>query len=138
MNRDRHKFPEAGAALYVIGQGTPSNAAHFRRSYQLDLDMLVDTDRRAYQAAGTKVATLGELLGPKMVARGLRRSAESGVFQGKIVGHPAQLGGLMLITPDSHVPWSHLSDNASDYPPNDEVIKAITRALPAVDPPAAA
>jgi hypothetical protein len=138
LNRDRHKFPKAGAALYVVGQGTPGNAAHFRSSYDLELDLLVDTDRRAYKAAGTKVATLTELVGPKMLARGLRRSRDSGVFQGKIVGHPAQLGGMMLVTPGGEVPWAHLSDDASDYPPNHQVLKAITHALAATHRPSPA
>lgn len=129
MNRDRESFAEAGAPLAVIGQGTPANAAWFRREFELDIDLLVDADRRAYEAAGTKVATVGELVGPRMLARGLKRALGSGVIQGKIVGHPAQLGGLMLVTPGGAAPWVHLSDDASDYPPNDEVIEAIHRTL---------
>jgi hypothetical protein len=138
LNRDRHKFAEAGAALHVIGQGTPADGAKFLSDFELELDLLVDTHRRAYKAAGTKVATLTELVGPKMVARGLRRSRDSGVFQGKINGHPAQLGGMMLITPGGHIPWAHLSDDASDYPPNDEVLATIARTLPARDRSSAA
>ena len=79
MNRDRDRFAGAGARLVVIGQGTPMNAAHFRRQFDLELDLLVDTDRRAYKAAGTKVGTLSELLAPRVVVRGLRRARESGV-----------------------------------------------------------
>ena len=129
MNRDRESFAEAGAPLAVIGQGTPANAAWFRREFELDIGLLVDTDRRAYKAAGTKVATASELLAPKVVVRGVRRARASGVSQGKIVGHPAQLGGLMLVTPDGAAPWVHLSDDASDYPTNGEVIEAVRRAL---------
>ena len=105
------------------------NEAHFRRRFDLDLDLLVDTDRRAYKAAGTKVGTLSELLAPRVVARGLRRGRESGVRQGAIEGHPAQLGGLMLVIPGGHVPWVHLSGDASDYPPNPEVLAAVRSAL---------
>ena len=129
MNRDRESFAEAGAPLTVIGQGTPANAAWFRREFDLDIDLLVDTDRLAYKAAGTKVATVGELVGPKMLARGLNRARSSGVIQGRIVGHPAQLGGLMLVLPDGSAPWTHLSDDASDYPPNPEVIEAVRSTL---------
>jgi len=129
LNRDREQFPKAGSSLFLIGQGTPDDATVFRDEFDLDVDVLVDPDRRAYEAAGTKVATLGELVAPKMIARGLRRSRESGVFQGKIVGHAAQLGGLMLITPGGDIPWAHLSTDASDYPPNDEVLEAIRTAL---------
>jgi hypothetical protein len=138
LNRDRQKFAEAGAPLYVIGQGSLSDGIQFLDDYDLKLELFVDTDRSAYKAAGTKVATLRELVGPTMVARGLKRSRESGVFQGKIIGHAAQLGGMMLITPGGDVPWAHLSDDASDYPPNDEALSAIANALPAADRPSAA
>ncbi len=138
MNRDRQKFADAGAPLYVIGQGTPSDGIQFLADFDLELELFVDKDRRAYKAAGTKVATLRELVGPTMVARGLKRSRESGVFQGKIIGHAAQLGGMMLVTPGGDVPWTHLSDDASDYPPNDDVLSAIAQVLPAADRPSAA
>ncbi len=134
MNRDRQRFAEAGAPLVVIGQGSPPSAAAFRERLDLDLDVLVDTDRRAYRAAGAKVGKPSELLGPRVLARGLRRARESRVFQGAIDGHPAQLGGLMLVTPGGEVPWVHLSDDASDYPPNETVLEAVRAALDPREP----
>ena len=113
----------------MIGQGTPANAAWFREEFNLDIDILVDTDRLAYKAAGTKVGSLRELLGPKVVLRGLLRAARSKVVQGQVKGHPAQLGGLMLVTPGSEVPWAHLSDDAGDYPANERVLEAIASSL---------
>ena len=129
LNEDRESFDEVGAPLTVIGQGTPANAAWFRDEFGLGMDLLVDTDRLAYRAAGTKMATFMELLGPSQVIRGLRRGRDSGVRQGRTVGHPAQLGGLMLVTPEGEVPWTHLSDDAGDYPPNSEVVDAVRGAL---------
>ena len=35
----------------------------------------------------------------------------------------------MLVTPGGDVPWAHLSDDASDYPPNAEVAESVRRAL---------
>ena len=134
MSRDRERFADAGAPLAVVGQGTPVNAARFRERFDLDLDLLVDTDRRAYKAAGTKVGTLSELLSPGVMARALLRARRSRVFQGAIEGHPAQLGGLMLVLPGGGVPWVHLSGDASDYPPNTEVIEAVRDALRQGDP----
>ena len=69
LHRDRSKFEDAGVRLAVIGQGTPAHAAHFRDSQNVDLPMYVDERRESYKAAGTKVATVGELLGPRMIAR---------------------------------------------------------------------
>jgi peroxiredoxin len=128
LHRDREKFEKAGVRLTVVGQGRPEQATHFRESHELELEMLVDPRREAYRAAGTKVATFNELLGPRVVAKGLRRARASGVHQGRTVGHPAQLGGVLLVLPDGSIPYTHLSDDASDNPPNEEVLAAVRRA----------
>ena len=128
MNRDRKRFAEAGVRLCLIGQGTPEDGAGFREDFGLELDLFVDEQRLAYAAAGMKVGNLGELLGPKVVARGIGRALRSRIVQGKVVGHPSQLGGLLLVTPAGAVPWSYHSSDASDIPSNDDVIEAIEAA----------
>jgi AhpC/TSA antioxidant enzyme len=128
LHRDRKRFEEAGARLVVVGQGRPEQAEHFRESQGLDLELFVDSRREAYKAAGTKVATFNELLGPAVVAKGLRRAVASRVHQGRTVGHPAQLGGVLVVMPDGSIPYAHLSEDASDNPPNDEVLDALGRA----------
>jgi hypothetical protein len=127
LHRDREEFERAGARLVVIGQGTPAHARDFQRRQKVDLPMYVDPGRESYAAAGTKIATVGELVGPKQLVRGIKTTVGSKVHQGMVVGHVAQLGGVMLVTPDGEVPYSHLSDEASDVPPNEEVLAAVRR-----------
>jgi hypothetical protein len=130
LHRDRDRFRDAGVELVVIGQGRPEQAAHFRESQGVaGLELLVDKRRESYEAAGTKLATLNELLGPRVVLKGIRRSAASRVHQGRTVGHPAQLGGVLLVMPDGSIPYAHLANDAGDNPPNDEVLAAIERGL---------
>lgn len=130
LHRDREKFRAAGVDLLVIGQGTPEQADHFRRSQGVEgLELLVDKRRESYMAAGTKMATFNELLGPRVVLKGIRRAATSRVHQGRTVGHPAQLGGVLLVMPDGSIPYAHLAADAGDNPPNDEVLAAIERAV---------
>ena len=131
LHRDREEFEAAGVRLAVVGQGTPADAQHFRETQGVDLDLLVDPDRKAYKAAGTKKATFGELLGPKVMLAGMRRGLKAGVHQGRTIGHPAQLGGVMIVTPGGDVPYTHLSDDASDNAPNSEVLAAARRAVAA-------
>ena len=128
LHRDRSKFDAAGVRLAVIGQGTPRHAEHFRESHDLDLPLFVDEGRESYKAAGTKVATMGELLGPRVVAKGAATSARDKVVQGRTVGHPAQLGGVMIVKPGNEIAYVHLADDASDNPPNDEVLQAASEA----------
>ena len=130
LYRDRERFRAAGVELVVIGQGRPEQAEHFRRSQGVEeLELLVDEGRESYKAAGTKMATFNELLGPRVVLKGIRRAAASGVHQGRTVGHNAQLGGVLLVMPDGSIPYAHLAADAGDNPPNDEVLAAIERAV---------
>lgn len=124
----REQFENAGAKLVLIGQLTPRHAAHFRRRQDIDLPVLADAERTSYQAAGAKVATMSELLGPKVVAKGLIAGARNRVHQGRTLGHPAQLGGAMVITPGGDVAWSHMAQDASDNASPEEILAAIRAA----------
>jgi peroxiredoxin len=128
LHRDRSKFDAAGVRLAVIGQGTPAHAAHFRDSHDVEIPLYVDEGRESYKVAGTKIATVGELLGPRVVAKGAAASARDKVVQGRTVGHPAQLGGVMIVKPDNRIAYVHLADDASDNPANDEVLRAASEA----------
>lgn len=81
---------------------------------EIDLPLLADEDRRTYKLAGAKVAGVGELLGARVVAKGVRASLRSGVVQGRIIGDAAQLGGAMVVASDGSVAWSHMSNDAAD------------------------
>jgi peroxiredoxin len=125
LDRARGELEAAGVRLVLIGQLTPRHAAHFRRRQEIDVTVLADEERRSYKAAGAKVATWGELLGPKVAAKGLNVSRQTRQVQGKTIGHPAQLGGVLLIEPGGTVAWSHMSEDASDNASPEEILEAI-------------
>jgi hypothetical protein len=128
LDRAREQVAAAGAALVLVGQATPRQAAHFRKRQGLTLPVLADRDRASYEAAGAKVATRSELLGPKVIAKGAAATAQTGQIQTRPIGHPAQLGGALLIRPDGDVVWSHMSEDASDNASVEEILEAV-RAL---------
>lgn len=125
LHRAREQFEAAGAPLVLIGQLTPRHAAHFRSRQRIELPVLADERRASYKAAGAKVATFSELLGPKVVAKGLLTGARTGARQGKTLGHPAQLGGAIVIAPGNDVVWSHMARDASDNASPEEILAAI-------------
>ena len=131
LHRARSKFEEAGVPLVLIGQATPRDAAHFRRRMEIELRVLADERRESYRAAGAKIATVTELVGPRSVGAGITRSLRSRgqVRQGRTIGHPAQLGGSMVVTPDGRVAWSHMSEDASDNASAEEILDAARRAI---------
>jgi peroxiredoxin len=128
LHRSRHDLEATGGRVVLIGQATPRHAAHFRRRLELKWPVLADEKRASYRAVGAKVATFNELLGPKVVARGLRASRRSNVVQGRTIGHPAQLGGVLVVRPSGEVAWSHMAEDASDNASPEEIIAALERA----------
>jgi hypothetical protein len=114
LNRLRANFAEAGARLVLIGQGTPEDARRFRRQFGIDLQILTDADRVTYLWAGTKLATLDELIGPSVVGRALVRMARQRVFIGHNTADEAQLGGSVVVMSDGRITFAHISSDASD------------------------
>ncbi len=114
MDGAREEFEAAGVQLVLIGQLTPRHAAHFRRRQKIQLPVLADEERRSYKAAGAKVGSVGDLLGPKVVAKGALTTLRTRKLQGRTLGHPAQLGGAMVIAPGGEVLFEQMAKDASD------------------------
>jgi peroxiredoxin len=125
LDRARQDFKTAGVNLVLIGQGTPRQAAEFRRRQGIQLPVLADHDRVSYRAAGTKVGGVTDLFSPQTVAKGLLASARTKRTQTRTIGHPAQLGGALVVAPDGRVAWSHMAVDASDNAPPEDILAAI-------------
>lgn len=112
----------------LIGQLTPRHAAHFRRRQQIELPVLADEDRASYEAAGAKLGSLGDLVSPKVVAKGALTTLRTRKLQGRTLGHAAQLGGAIVIAPSGELVWSHMAKDASDNASPEEILAAIRKA----------
>jgi peroxiredoxin len=123
LNRARARFTEAGARLALIGQGTPDDAARFRRHLGIHLQVLADAGRVTYLWAGTKIATLDELIGPLVVGRALLAMARERVVIGHNTADEAQLGGSVVVLADGTLAFAHISRDASDMASPDELIR---------------
>jgi hypothetical protein len=130
LDRAQKGFEAAGVELVLIGQATPRHASHFRRTQKITLPVLADEARASYKAAGAKMGGVGDLLGPKVMAKGVTTLLSTGKMQTRTVGNPAQLGGAALIGPGDDVIWSRMAKDASDNAPPEEILRA-AQAAPA-------
>ena len=129
LHRARAQFEQAGANLVLIGQGTPRQAAHFRRRQGIQLPVLADEERVSYEAAGAKSAGLLDLWHPKVVAKGAVTGVREKTIQTRTIGDANQLGGALVIAPDGKVIWSHMSEDASDNASPEEILAAVRKAV---------
>jgi AhpC/TSA antioxidant enzyme len=125
LDRAKERFDAAGARVVLIGQLTPRHAAHFRRRQKVELPVLADEQRASYKAAGAKVGGIGDLLGPKVIAKGALTTLRTGKLQGRTIGDPAQLGGTLVIAPPGEIVHSHMSKDASDNASPGEILEAL-------------
>jgi prostamide/prostaglandin F2alpha synthase len=124
----RAEFKAAGANLVLIGQGTSRQAAEFRRRQGVQLPVLADHDRVSYRAAGARMGSVLDLVGPKNVAKGLLATARTRRTQTRTIGHPAQLGGALVVAPGGRVVWSHTAEASSDNASPEDLLAAIREA----------
>lgn len=124
MDRAREQFDAAGAKLVLIGQLTPRHATHFRRRQGIELPVLADEERASYKAAGAKIGSAADLVGPKVMAKGVLTSLRTGKTQTRTIGSATQLGGAMVIRPDGTIAWSHMAKDASDNASPEEILAA--------------
>jgi peroxiredoxin len=124
----REQIEADGAKLVFIGQATPRQAAHFRRRRNIVAPVLADETRATYKLVGAKKGSTGQLIGPKVVAKGAVITARTGILQTKTIGNAAQLGGAMVIAPDGSVVWSQMAKDASDNASAQDIISAVQSA----------
>lgn len=104
-----------GVDPYVIGSGTPAEARDFQRHLDAgSLPIYVDQELATYAAAGWKRSAVATLH-PSTWLRGVKAMLKHP--QRKTAGDPWQLGGAMLIRPDSEVTWSFKSEAGGHHPP---------------------
>ena len=129
--RDRSREIEAaGAQLVIVGNGAAHFAAAFREDFDLAGPLLVDTELRAYRAAGLRRGRV-EVLSPRLPIHAVRAWL-GGARQVAVQGDPWQLGGVFVIRPDGSLAFRHLSREAGDHPPLDDLIAALSPDAPEV------
>jgi NAD(P)-dependent dehydrogenase (short-subunit alcohol dehydrogenase family) len=122
--RDRiEEIRARGAELVIVGNGAASFAAALREDFDLDCKILVDPELRAYRAAGLRSGRV-EVLSPRLPLNALR-AWRSGSRQSGVQGDPWQLGGVFVIQTGGELAYRHVSREAGDHPPLDDVLAAL-------------
>src|SRR4051812_37979770 len=122
-HRAQGEINDAGARLAFVGQATPKHAAHFRRRFAPDVQILADEHRKTYKLGGMIRGGAAQLIGPSVLLKGVGRTVKNRSVQGRPMGDVAQLGGTLIVMPDGTIPWSHLSTDAADNATVGEILE---------------
>ena len=118
-------FRALGAALAVVGNGTPAQAKEFAAEYELPFPLYVDPKLEAYRAAGLRRGVL-DTLNAGTFTHALR-ALRTGARQGLTKGDPWQLGGAFVVAPGGRIAFRHVSRDAGDHADAAKIRKALEK-----------
>ena len=105
--------PDYPAPLFFV-QATPDEARSFLDRFWPEARAVSDPEHVFYRAFGARKGSLGELLGPRVWAAGLR-ALFKGNGIGKPTGDPFIMPRIVLVE-DGAVVWEHAFRHAGDHP----------------------
>ena len=113
----------AGAELYVIGNGSPSFMAGFREQTSWNGPLYTDPSLAVFKAAGLKRG-VANTIDPRGLF-GAVKALANGHRQGRTQGDTWQQGGVLVVAKGGAVIWQHASDRPGDNAHPGEIIVAL-------------
>ena len=124
MRAHQQEFTAKGATLVAIGLGDANYARLFREETGITFPLLIDEERKAYQAAELKKANIFHLLrGDNAKAR--KRAKAGGHRQHKLGKDPFQLGASFVFGPGDVDRFAHISQTFGDNAPIEDLLRAL-------------
>lgn len=123
LREELDEYRDRGAAVAIIGQGVPIQAAAYGEEHGLDLPILTDPDRSVYRAYGLLDATLPQVLfdAPKWlwsyddeVAQKFMEARRAGGR--RLVNNPWTLPGEFVVGGNGRIRHVHRYQHCEDFP----------------------
>lgn len=113
MREQENEFKEASASLAAVGLGDLNYARLFREESGITFPLLVDSERKAYNAAQLKSGNVFHIFRrDNSTARA--RAKAAGYRQHRLGKDPFQLGATFVFGPGNRDVFIHLNQTFSD------------------------
>ena len=125
MRAHQAEFEQRGANLAAVGLGDFIFARAFIEQTGITFPLLVDDERKAYEALELKEANIFHLLRKDNMER-RKEAKEAGFRQEGIKKNPFQLGGSFVFGPGNVDRFTHVSQTFSDNAPISALLAALS------------
>ena len=113
-----------GAKVAAIGLGDRNYAKLFREETGITFPLLIDEERRAYQAIGLKKGNLFHIF-RRDNAKARERAKAAGHKQVRLGRDPFQLGGSFIFAPGNVDRYAHVSQTFGDNAQPEDLLAAL-------------
>lgn len=124
----------AGLRIVIVTPASVEDSAFFAQSLGLPFPVYCDPEQAAYAAYGFEKGSIGQLINPRIIARGVQATLKGNFLAPPKGGDPRQLPGTAVVAPDGQLLHHHVARDASDFLNLDDLL-ALARRLnrPATD-----
>jgi hypothetical protein len=124
LREHERAFQAAGARVAAVGLGDRAYARAFRDETEISFPLLVDEERRAYRAAGLRMASPLHLF-YRANAAARTRARAAGHRQHRLGRNPFQLGGSFVFGPGNVDRFVHVSETFGDNASPGDILTAV-------------
>jgi hypothetical protein len=124
LERHHGDFEAAGLRLAAVGLGEPKHARHYCPQLAPSLTCLVGKGVEAHAAYGVQRGTWQQLVGPAVIAAGLRATA-SGAWQGAATGDGRMLSATFVVDEQGVIRFAFYGEHPGDHPDLDRVLRGL-------------
>ena len=126
LHREIDSIRNAGAEVFMIGNGSPSFIEGFREQTKYDGVIYTDPSLTVFAAAQLKRGVM-KTLDPRVLGKTIGAFMR-GHKQGLTQGDTWQQGGVLVIAPDGVVKWHHASERPGDNAEASQIVAALRSA----------
>ncbi len=123
LEQSKAEIAAAGLRMVGVAISEPKHAQRYCPQLAPSLTCLCGLGTDTHAAYGLRQGNILQLVGPQVIAAGVRASA-AGVRQGEVTGDWSILSGTFVVTPDGIIRYTLYSDFAGDHPPLAEILRA--------------
>lgn len=116
----------AGADVLLVTFHPPDRTRNWARNHKLPFPVASDESRQVYADYGLREASAFELMGPQNWLPGIASTLRMRTPPSATM-HVNQLGGYFIVDDTAKLLYAYRSQNPSDYPDPDELVRVLTR-----------
>lgn len=112
----------AGLRVVIVAPASVEDTAFFAASLDLPFPVYADPEQAAFRAYGLERGTIGQMINPRIVVRGVQATMRGNFLAPPKGGDPRQLPGTVIIDREGRLLRHHIARDASDHLSLDELL----------------